>query len=290
MIWLFVVFIVSSSYTANLTSMLTLHILEPRVRDIEWLSKNNAPVGCDLNSFVGGYLTDVLKLKNVINVTHLDKYHEYFKNGNIRAAFLELSCQKQFLKEYCNEYTVIGPTYKFGGLGFVFPKDAPITGDVSRAILTLLENGTIRAFKNEWLDTSQSCSSSNPGLEAERLSLTNFWGIFLISGLTSTLSLLIFVYRLLHNQIKKRIVSFKNSRWNNESRWRKAVGVVKIVLSLNHNQVQPRESLESANEWDQRNSPGWERVSPTELPGHLEIGRPTQLDIPMRNLDRIGED
>ncbi|KAI3716951.1 hypothetical protein L1987_68200 [Smallanthus sonchifolius] len=285
MIWLFVMFIITSSYTASLTSMLTLHIPEPRVRDIEWLSKNNAPVGCDPNSFVGNYLTNALNLKNVINVTHQEKYHEYFERGNIKAAFLELSHKKQFLKEYCNEYTVVGPSYQFGGLGFVFPKDSPITGDVSRAILELSENGTIRDLENKWLnDTSESCSSSNPGLEGERLSLTNFWGIFLISGLTSTLSLLIFVYRLSHNQIKKRIVSFKNSSWNNASRWRKAVGVVKIVLSLNHNQVQPRENVEPTNEWAQRTPPRWEAVSPTEVPEHLEIGRPTQLDIPMRNL------
>ncbi|KAD7117884.1 hypothetical protein R6Q59_005090 [Mikania micrantha] len=285
MIWLFVVFIITSSYTASLTSMLTVRMLEPTVRDIEWLRKTNAPVGCDPDSFVGKYLRDVLKLQNIKNVSRQEEYPDHFKNGSIRAAFLELPYQKYFLKEYCNEYTVVGPSYKFGGLGFVFPKDSPISDDVSGAILSLLEDGKIHEIEKEWLDT-QDCTSSNPGLETERLTLASFWGIFLISGLASTISLLIFLYRLLHNKIERRIISFNGSHWNNESRWRKAVRIVQIVLSLNHNRVQPRENLEPTNEWDQRTPPIWELVSPTEVPEHLEVGRPTQLEIPMRKMDQ----
>ncbi|PWA24309.1 hypothetical protein CTI12_AA628740 [Artemisia annua] len=293
MIWLFVVFIITSSYTASLTSMLTVRMLEPTVRDIEWVRKTNAPVGCDPDSFVGKYLKDVLKLKNVKNISSQSDYPDNFKNGTISAAFLELPYEKYFLKQYCNEYTAVGPSYKFGGLGFVFPKDSPITDDVSGAILYLMEDGKIRDLENEWLDTSQNCSTSNPGLDSERLSLANFWGIFLISGLTSTLSFLIFLYRLLHNRIEQRIISFNESngsRWNNESRWRKTVRLIQIVLSLNHNRVEPRESSHSTPEWNHRNPPQWELVSPSEVPEHLEIGRPTQLEIPMRKMEHIGED
>lgn len=119
MIWLFVVFILSSIYTASLTSMLTVRLAEPTVRDIEWLRKTNAPVGCDPDSFVGRYLKDVLELKNIKNIARQDEYPVNFKNGNISAAFLELPYQKYFLQEYCNEFTTVGPLYKFGGLGFV---------------------------------------------------------------------------------------------------------------------------------------------------------------------------
>ncbi|GJU05553.1 glutamate receptor 2.9-like protein [Tanacetum coccineum] len=291
MIWLFVVFILSSSYTASLTSMLTVRMLEPTVRDIEWLRKTNAPVGCDPDSFVDKYLRDVLKLKNIKSISLQSEYPDNFKNKTISAAFLELPYEKYFLKEYCNEYTAVGPSYKFGGLGFVFPKDSPITDDVSGAILYLMEEGKIRELENQWLNTSQTCSNSNPGLDSERLSLANFWGIFLISGLTSTLSFLTFLYRLLHNRIEQRIISFNESngsRWNNESRWRKAVRLVQIVLNLNHHQIEPRESSHSAHEWSHRNPPQWELVSPSEVPEHLEIGRPTQLKIPMRKMEHIG--
>lgn len=119
MIWLFVVFILTSSYTASLTSMLTVRMLEPKVRDVEWLRKTNASVGCDPDSFVGNYLMNVLKLTNIKNISSQSDYPDNFKNGTISAAFLELPYEKYFLKQYCNEYTAVGPSYKFGGLGFV---------------------------------------------------------------------------------------------------------------------------------------------------------------------------
>ena len=119
MIWLFVVFILTSSYTASLTTMLTVRILEPTVQGIEFIRSVNAPVGCDPDSFVAKYLTDVLNLKNIKYVTTQDQYPKYFESKNISAAFLELPYQKYFLKEYCNKYVAVGPSYKFGGLGFV---------------------------------------------------------------------------------------------------------------------------------------------------------------------------
>lgn len=59
--WLFVVLILSSSYTASLSSMLTTPKLEPKVRDIDWLRNTNAVVGCDEDSFVKDYLRNILK-------------------------------------------------------------------------------------------------------------------------------------------------------------------------------------------------------------------------------------
>ncbi|KAB1221982.1 Glutamate receptor 2.5 [Morella rubra] len=49
-VWLFVVLILSSSYTASLSSMLTLQRLERGI-DIESLKSSNSPVGCDGDSF-----------------------------------------------------------------------------------------------------------------------------------------------------------------------------------------------------------------------------------------------
>ncbi|KAB1228341.1 Glutamate receptor 2.5 [Morella rubra] len=46
LVWLFVVLILTSSYTASLSSMLTVQQLQPNVTDIEWLKKNNLKVDC----------------------------------------------------------------------------------------------------------------------------------------------------------------------------------------------------------------------------------------------------
>ncbi|KAK3207029.1 hypothetical protein Dsin_021075 [Dipteronia sinensis] len=51
-LWLFVVFVVTSSYTASLSSLLTVQRLQPNITDINFVRRNNLKVGCDNDSFV----------------------------------------------------------------------------------------------------------------------------------------------------------------------------------------------------------------------------------------------
>lgn len=57
--WLFLVLILSSSYTASLSSMLTFKQLRADVTDIQWLKDNNKKVGCEGDSFVRTFLEKV---------------------------------------------------------------------------------------------------------------------------------------------------------------------------------------------------------------------------------------
>ncbi|KAK1565417.1 hypothetical protein Q3G72_026062 [Acer saccharum] len=49
-LWLFVVFVLTSSYTDSLSSLLTVQQLQPNVTDINFLKHNNLNVGCDNDS------------------------------------------------------------------------------------------------------------------------------------------------------------------------------------------------------------------------------------------------
>ena len=120
-VWLFVVLILTSSYTASLTSMLTVQRLEPNITDIEWLKRANVKIGCDGDSFVRTYLEEVIKFKsyNIENVSSEYSYEGEFKSSHIAAAFLELPYGKVFLSHYCKQFTDTIPSYRFGGLGFV---------------------------------------------------------------------------------------------------------------------------------------------------------------------------
>lgn len=119
--WLFLVLIINSSYTASLSSMLTVKKLRSNVTDIQWLKDNNKKIGCDGDSFVRTFLEKVERFKpeNIINITDEYKYDEAFANNSIAAAFLELPYEKVFLCEYCKKYTGSTPRTRFGGLGFV---------------------------------------------------------------------------------------------------------------------------------------------------------------------------
>ena len=120
LIWFFVVFILTASYTASLSSMLTVKQFKQDI-DIDWLKRTNQKVGCDGDSFVRNYLETALEFKqeNIYNVPEEYDYLEWFKEKNITAAFLELPYEKVFINKYCKKYTTTSGNYRFGGLGFV---------------------------------------------------------------------------------------------------------------------------------------------------------------------------
>ncbi|CAL1388430.1 unnamed protein product [Linum trigynum] len=198
-VWLFVVLILNSSYTASLTSMLTVQRLKPNVTDIDWLKKNNLRVGCDGDSFVRNYLEKVLEFKagNIENVNNEYNYETQFDKNQISAAFLELPYQKVFINHYCKRFTATAQTFRFGGLGFVFQKGSPIAADVSKAILKLSEEGELKRLEEDWFSPSRECSGSRSDDNTESLSLQNFWGLYVLSGATSTVCLVVFLLHLL---------------------------------------------------------------------------------------------
>ena len=82
-IWIFVVLILTQSYTASLTSMLTVQRLQPTFVDVKEIKKNGYFVGYQKNSFVKGILIKKFgfhesKLKSYET---LEDYHEALSNG-----------------------------------------------------------------------------------------------------------------------------------------------------------------------------------------------------------------
>jgi len=66
---------------------------------------------------------------------------------------------------------------------------------MSTAILTLSENGDLQRIHDKWL-TRAGCSSRDKAIDANRLSLESFWGLFLICGLSCVIALLVFFMRI----------------------------------------------------------------------------------------------
>ncbi|CAL5346128.1 unnamed protein product [Camellia sinensis] len=257
--WLFVVFVVTSSYTASLTSMLTVSRLEPTVTDIEFLRRTNAIVGCDGDSFVKHYLVSVLGFKEN-NIKPVDSQYNYpgeFESGNITAAFLEPPYAKIFLRENCNKYAVSGPTYIFGGWGFAFQKGSPIAIDVSKAILTISKNGDLKKIREKWFKVSSS-SCSNVNSVTDSLNLQSFWVLYLISGITSTICFMFFLIHILKNYTRKMV----NFAWYFHNGGTRTPG-----------QLQP---LMAHEVWIFRKS---ELVSPSEIPKNFEVSQSLEIEI-----------
>ncbi|XP_047956436.1 glutamate receptor 2.9-like isoform X2 [Salvia hispanica] len=213
-VWICVIFVVGTSFTAVLTTMMTVPRLEPSVREIDFLRNSNAAVGCNGNSFICRYLISVLNFNpnNVKPVNSIDEYPRLFDNGEIKAAFFVAPHAKVFLAKYCNGYIVSGPSFKLGGFGFVFQKGSPLAIDISEAILKVSQSGHVDTLEQNMLHHSNctsSLASSQKAADDIRLGPGPFSGLFFILGCILGLAFVVAVVRL----ARARWTSVRDAVW-----------------------------------------------------------------------------
>lgn len=119
--WLFAIMVVTASFTASLTSMMTISWYQPSVPDVQTLKNMNATVGCNTNSFICKYLRETLNFTetNIKRISSINEYPVLFENGTIEAAFFISPHAKVFQAKYCKGYIKGDSTFKLSGLGFV---------------------------------------------------------------------------------------------------------------------------------------------------------------------------
>nr|XP_043626892.1 glutamate receptor 2.8-like [Erigeron canadensis] len=212
-VWVFVVLVLTSSYTASLTSMLTVQQLQPAYTDIYEIMKRGDLIGYQDGSFV----VDTLKkmgfedsnLRNLSFEQYDNALQTGSQNGGVTAIMDEIPYIRVFLAKYCTKYTMTGPIYKTAGFGFAFPKGSPLVHDVSRAVLQVTEN-QIANISKQWFGDSSSCDQQNKAtLTSDRLSLDSFKGLFCITAASSTAALLFFFHRFLYQN--REIIASQHS-------------------------------------------------------------------------------
>ncbi|KAF8035520.1 hypothetical protein BT93_C1521 [Corymbia citriodora subsp. variegata] len=124
-VWVFVVLILTQSYTASLASFFTVQRFTPKYVDVHDLIRNHHYVGYQEGSYVKEFLMRQLNFdkSKLIPYGSPEEYHDALskgsESGGVAAIFDDLPCIKLFLARYCNKYKVVGPTYKTDGFGFV---------------------------------------------------------------------------------------------------------------------------------------------------------------------------
>ena len=123
-IWLFVVLIINSSYTASLTSILTVQQLSSPIKGIESLITSNDPIGYQTGSFARNYLSDELGI-HASRLVPLNSPEDYAKaledgpkKGGVAAVIDERAYIELFLSSRC-EFSIVGQEFTKSGWGFV---------------------------------------------------------------------------------------------------------------------------------------------------------------------------
>ncbi|OIT29643.1 PREDICTED: glutamate receptor 2.8-like [Nicotiana attenuata] len=225
-VWVFVVLVLTSSYTASLTSMLTVQQLQPTITDLNDLIKNGEYVGYQEGSFVKDILKrirfDSTKLRSY---STLEEYNAALsrgsKNGGVGAIVDELPYLRLFLNKYCGKYIMIGPTYKTAGFGFAFPKGSPLVPDVSRGVLKVMEGEFMNNIIQKWFGNETDCPEKDGMvITSDRLKLDSFKGLFLIAGVSAGSALLTFLLIFLYQN--REILATDDSIWQKLSAIAKA--------------------------------------------------------------------
>lgn len=124
LIWLFVVLIINSSYTASLTSILTVHQLSSPIKGIETLETNNDPIGYPQGSFVRDYLVNELRIheSRLVPLRSPEEYEKALRDGpgkgGVAAVVDERAYIELFLSNRC-EFGIVGQEFTKNGWGFV---------------------------------------------------------------------------------------------------------------------------------------------------------------------------
>ncbi|KAK4491272.1 hypothetical protein RD792_002008 [Penstemon davidsonii] len=190
-LWLFVVLIITSSYTASLTSILTVQQLAPSIKGIESLITSNDHIGFQVGSFAENYLIGEVNIakSRLIALGSPEEYADALKTGRVAAVVDERPYVDLFLSNNCM-FQIVGQEFTKSGWGFAFPRDSPLAMDMSTAILTLSENGKLQKIHDKWLK-SKACDIPSSD-DSDKLQLKSFWGLFVICGIACALALLIY--------------------------------------------------------------------------------------------------
>ncbi|KAK6273019.1 PREDICTED: glutamate receptor 2.7 isoform X1 [Theobroma cacao] len=214
-LWIFLAFILIQSYTANLSSILTVNQLQPTIPSLRELRKHY--IGYQNQSFVKNFLINQLGFKESMLKPYgsVDDYQEALCNGSsnegVAAIFDEIPYIKVFLAEYSTGYMMVGPTYRTDGLGFALPIGSPFVANFSRAILNFTQGKYMSPIEKKYFgkisiyqDETGPISSSSPSLSTK-----SFAGLFIIIGIIVLLALVVSESHILGRLVQRYI--FHNS-------------------------------------------------------------------------------
>ncbi|CAI9107267.1 OLC1v1006585C1 [Oldenlandia corymbosa var. corymbosa] len=190
-VWLFAVLILTSTYTATLSSMLTVQKIQ--------LGLEGEYIGTHADSFVGRTIANNLNFKDDrlqlygSPEEYADALSRGIKKGGIGAIIDEIPYLKVFLAKYGNKYAMVATQSTTSGFGFAFQKKhsrkkyAQLVSDLSQAIIKLREEGQLAKMENTWIKSASSfmTEAGNAATRPSTLNYQSFRGLFIITSACS---------------------------------------------------------------------------------------------------------
>ncbi|CAF2761918.1 unnamed protein product [Rotaria sp. Silwood2] len=179
--------ILGATYTANLSSILTLHRGQPFISGIDDIKNGLLPfsrIGIVTNSAISDYYIRNISTEYHSLATVEDIYLRLLDHA-IDASIWDSSILEYAVNNYyCNELTVTGVGFVKSSFAIVLPKNWLYKTDLDVNIVTLRESEKLESLENVWMN-DRTCSSSSSSLKqtdgpnSKTFSLNVLGGIFL---------------------------------------------------------------------------------------------------------------
>ncbi|GJT13482.1 glutamate receptor 3.2-like protein [Tanacetum coccineum] len=238
-IWLFVVLIVNASYTASLTSILTVQQLKSPISGIESLIISKELIGFQVGSYIEDYLVKEVNIpkSRLVALGSPDEYAEKLLSGTVAAIVDERPYMDFFLSKHC-DFQIVGKEFTTSGMGFAFPRDSPLAVDMSTAILRLTETGEFKKIHDNWIN-KEACGPQSSSLVSDQVQLKSFWGLFLIFGLVCVVGVLIHLCMTLYEfrRHHHHAVMNRMQKWYHSTRLQRFFKFVDEKQEATHNKL-----------------------------------------------------
>ncbi|CAI5501294.1 unnamed protein product [Closterium sp. Naga37s-1] len=191
MCWLFLVLIVTASYTASLSSILTVQNLAATPDSLSVAISLKLPLGYHEGSFTYNYLLAIgIPASVLFPLKSMAEFADALGSGKVKAVIDEAPYLDVFNSRFCS-YTRVKEQLSTFNWGFAFHKDMRVPYDLSIAISKLAQSGQLQSMHDFWIKGSTSCSLG-PSVSSTSLGPENFWTLFVIYSAVAVLCCLVY--------------------------------------------------------------------------------------------------
>ncbi|CAI5992613.1 unnamed protein product [Closterium sp. NIES-64] len=193
-LWLLVTFVVVTSFTANMTSIITVNMLTVPSLDVNSVINANNPIAYQAGSFIEGYLTQLgVQKHNMVPLNSAEEYNSALVTGRVKVVVDEDPYLDLLRANHCSMAQVRQP-YSFLSMSFAFQKGSQLRRDISAAILHLTMTGELDQLQQDYLlGGTRLCPDTLMPEAPAVLANENFWGLFVGYAVVSLACCLLYV-------------------------------------------------------------------------------------------------
>jgi polar amino acid transport system substrate-binding protein len=147
--WIFMGFFIVASFTASVTTTLTLQKLEEQIQVPNDL--RGKEVATVKGSTAESYLFELIGKKGITGFLHIEQAYQALENGEMDAIVYDAPVLRYYAShDGKGRVKLVGTLFNKESYAIALPTDSPLIEEINRILLELRETGTYDEIKKKW--------------------------------------------------------------------------------------------------------------------------------------------